>query len=127
MDKENKNLGTKQKTAEALFNKSYQFSETGLFRRYNHQTKGLDLSKDFIIIDMAGVPKAIKPFMSVIVNGTLATRFSTDVERETYLAVDEGAVYLRDKELCGNLLGHAHTRPLSQILFVDCYPTTKRF
>lgn len=104
LDKDNEKLGTKARTAEALFNKSYQFSETGLFRRYNNQTKGLNLNKDFIIIDMAGVPEAIKPFMSVIVNGTLATRFSTDVERETYLAVDEGAVYLRDKELAGNLL-----------------------
>ena len=53
---------------------------------------------------MAGVPKAIKPFMSVIVNGMMASRFSTDVERETYLAVDEGSVYLRDQELRGNLL-----------------------
>lgn len=104
LDKANEKLGTKAKTAEALFNKSYQFSGTGLFRRYNNQTKGLDLNKDFIIVDMAGVPEAISPFMSVIVNGTLASRFSTDVERETYLAVDEGAVYLKDKELCGNLL-----------------------
>lgn len=104
LDKDNDKLGSKQRTAEALFNKTYQFSETGLFNRYNRQTAGLDLNKDFIVIDMAGVPKAIKPFMSVIVNGTLATRFSTDIERETYLAVDEGAVYLRDSELCGNLL-----------------------
>lgn len=104
LDKDNKSLGSIQRTAEALYNKTYQFSETGLFNRYNRQTSGLDLSRDFIVIDMAGVPKAIKPFMSVIVNGTLATRFSTDVERETYLAVDEGAVYLRDAELCGNLL-----------------------
>lgn len=104
LDKDNDKLGSKQRTAEALFNKTYQFSETGLFNRYNRQTAGLNLNKDFIVIDMAGVPKAIKPFMSVIVNGTLATRFSTDIERETYLAVDEGAVYLRDSELCGNLL-----------------------
>lgn len=104
LDKSNEKLGTKAKTAEALFNKSYQFSATGLFRRYNNQTKGLDLNKDFIIVDMAGTPKAIKPFMSVIVNGTLATRFSTDVQRETYLAVDEGSFYLTDDELCGNLL-----------------------
>lgn len=104
LDMSNDKLGTKKKTAEALYNKSYQFSGTGLFRRYNNQTKGLNLNKDFIIIDMAGVPKSIKSFMSVIVNGTLATRFSTDVERETYLAVDEGNVYLKDEELCGNLL-----------------------
>lgn len=104
LDKANDSLGSKQRTAEALFNKTYQFSETGLFNRYNRQTSGLNLNKDFIIVDMAGVPEAIKPFMSVIVNGTLATRFSTDVERETYLAVDEAAVYLKDKELCGNLL-----------------------
>lgn len=104
LDKNNDKLGTKAKTAEALFNKTYQFSETGLFKRYNHQTSGLDLNKDFVIIDMAGVPKSIKPFMSVLVNGMMASRFSTDVERETYLAVDEAAVYLRDQELCGNLL-----------------------
>ena len=104
LDAANNDLGTRQKTAEALLNKTYQFSETGRFSRYNNQTKGLDLSKDMIVIDMSGVPKTIKPFMSIIVNGMLATRFSTDVERETYLAVDEGAVYLRDEELCGNLL-----------------------
>ena len=104
LDAANDDLGTKQKTAEALLNKTYQFSETGRFSRYNNQTKGLDLSKDMIVIDMSGVPKTIKSFMSIIVNGMLATRFSTDVERETYLAVDEGAVYLRDEELCGNLL-----------------------
>jgi Helicase HerA, central domain len=104
LDAANDDLGTKAKTAEALLNKTYQFSETGRFSRYNNQTKGLNLSKDVIVIDLSGVPKTIKPFMSIIVNGMLATRFSTDVERETYLAVDEGAVYLRDEELCGNLL-----------------------
>ena len=72
LDKENKNLGTKQKTAEALYNKTYQFSPTGLFNRYN-QTKGLDLNKDFIIIDMAKVPDEIKTFVSC--NGAIA-RFS---------------------------------------------------
>ena len=104
LDATNDSLGAKQKTAQAMLDKTYQFSETGRFSRYNNQTKGLDLSKDLIIVDMAGVPKTISPFMSIIVNGMLATRFSTDVERETYLAVDEGAVYLRDEELCGNLL-----------------------
>ena len=104
LDKENKNLGTKQKTAEALYNKTYQFSSTGLFNRYCNQTKGLDLNKDFIIIDMANVPDEIKTFMSVIVNGAIASRFSTHNERETYLAIDEGGVYLRDKLLRESLL-----------------------
>lgn len=104
LDKENKNLGTKQKTAEALYNKTYQFSSTGLFNRYCNQTKGLDLNKDFIIIDMANVPDEIKTFMSVIVNGAIASRFSTHNERETYLAIDEGGVYLRDKLLREQML-----------------------
>lgn len=104
IDKENKNLGTKQKTAEALYNKTYQFSATGLFNRYCNQTKGLDFNKDFIIIDMANVPDEIKTFMSVIVNGAIASRFSTHNERETYLAIDEGGVYLRDKLLREQLL-----------------------
>ena len=104
LDKENKNLGTKQKTAEALYNKTYQFSATGLFNRYCNQTKGLDLNKDFIIIDMANVPDEIKTFMSVIVNGAIASRFSTHNDRETYLAIDEGGVYLRDKLLREQML-----------------------
>lgn len=104
LDKENKNLGTKQKTAEALYNKTYQFSSTGLFNRYCNQTKGLDLNKDFIIIDMANVPDEIKTFMSVIVNGAIASRFSVHNERETYLAIDEGGVYLRDKLLRKQML-----------------------
>lgn len=104
IDKENDKLGTKQKTAEALYNKTYQFSSTGLFNRYCNQTKGLDFNKDFIIIDMANVPDEIKTFMSVIVNGAIASRFSTHNERETYLAIDEGGVYLRDKLLREQLL-----------------------
>ena len=104
LDKENTSLGTKQKTAEALHNKTYQFSSTGLFNRYCNQTKGLDLNKDFIIIDMANVPDEIKTFMSVIVNGSIASRFSTHNERETYLAIDEGGVYLRDKLLREQLI-----------------------
>jgi len=99
IDKDNPDLGSKQRTAEALYNKTYQFSATGLFSRYCHQTKGLDLNKNFIIIDMAGVPDEIKTFMSVIVNGAISSRFSTHNERETYLAIDEGGVYLRDKPL----------------------------
>jgi hypothetical protein len=53
---------------------------------------------------MANVPEEIKTFMSVIVNGAIASRFSTHNERETYLAIDEGGVYLRDKLLRESLL-----------------------
>jgi len=53
---------------------------------------------------MAAVPDEIKTFMSVIVNGAIASRFSTHNDRETYMAIDEGGVYLRDKLLRESLL-----------------------
>src|SRR5665647_1297698 len=104
LDAANKDLGTKQKTAEAMLNKTYHISEEGSLNYINKPTTDLDLSKDFIIIDISGVPEIIQDAMNVLVTGMVASRFSTDSEKETIIAVDEAAVYLRNPELSLSML-----------------------
>ena len=55
----------------------------------NRPTTDLDLSKDFIVIDMANEPAVIKDFMSVMVTGMIHSRFSPDNDRDTVIAIDE--------------------------------------
>ena len=103
-DSVNKDLGTKAKTAEALFNKTYHAGEKGTLNYMNKPTTDLDLSKDFIIIDLSGVPDLIQDAMNVMVTGMIGSRFSTDSDKETIIAVDEAAVYLRSPELAASML-----------------------
>jgi hypothetical protein len=70
----------------------------------NKPTTNLDLSKDFIIIDLSDVPEIIQDAMNVMVTGMIGSRFSTDAEKETIIAVDEAAVYLRNPELSLSML-----------------------
>lgn len=104
LDMANEDLGTKAKTAEALFNKTYLFSEKGTLAYMNKPTADIDLSKDFIIVDLSSVDDIIQDAMNVLVTGMIASRFSTDNEKETIIAVDEAAVYLRNPELSASLL-----------------------
>lgn len=103
-DMGNKDLGAKHKTAEALVNKTYHISEEGSLNYMNKPTTDLDLSKDFIIIDLSGVPEIIQEPMNVLVTGIIASRFFTDNNKETIIAVDEAAVYLRNPELASSML-----------------------
>ena len=104
MNKSSKEVGTKKKTAEALFHKTYQMGEKGTLNYMNKPTTDLDLSKDFIIIDLSDVDEIINDAMNVLVTGMTASRFSTDSEKETIIAVDEAAVYLRNPELSTSML-----------------------
>jgi len=54
----------------------------------------LDLSKDYIVIDIFGVDEEIKSFMHVLVTGIVGSRFRTDLEKKTTLVVDEARVFL---------------------------------
>jgi hypothetical protein len=103
-DLNNRDLGIKQKTAEILFNKTYHVSEKGSLNYINKPTTDLDLSKDFIIVDLSDVPELIQDAMNVLVTGMIGSRFSTDSEKETVVAVDEAAVYLRNPELSLSML-----------------------
>lgn len=104
MAKSQKEIGKKRLTAEALFNKTYHMGEKGTLNYMNKPTTDLDLSKDFIIIDLSGVDDIINDAMNVLVTGMTAARFSTDSEKETIIAVDEAAVYLRNPELSTSML-----------------------
>ena len=95
-DSENPDLGTKQRTAESLKNKTYQITGKGMLSFLNRPTSDLDLSKDFIVIDMSNVPAVIKDFMSVMVTGMIHSRFSPDNDRDTIIAIDEAGMYLKD-------------------------------
>ena len=97
-DMNNKDLGTKKIIAEVLFDRTYHVSEKGSLNYINRPTD-IDISKDFIIIDLSDVPELIQEAMNVLVTGMLGSRFSTDNEKETIIAVDEAAVYLRNPEL----------------------------
>ena len=103
-DLKNRDLGIKQKIAEILFNKTYHVSEKGSLNYINKPTTDLDLSKDFIIVDLSDVPELIQDAMNVLVTGMIGSRFSTDNEKETIIAVDEAAVYLRNPELSLSML-----------------------
>jgi hypothetical protein len=103
-DMNNRDLGMKQKTAEVLFNKTYHVSEKGSLNYINKPTTELDLSKDFIIVDLSDVPELIQDAMNVLVAGMIGSRFSTDSEKETIVAIDEAAVYLRNPELSLSML-----------------------
>jgi hypothetical protein len=96
-DLANKDLGTKQRTAEALFNKSYHVGPKGSLNYINSPTN-IEF-KDFMVVDLSGVPEIIQDAMNVLVTGMLGMRFSTDSKKETIIAVDEAAVYLRNPEL----------------------------
>ena len=99
LDAVNSDLGTQQKTAEAIKNKMYQITGKGILSYMNRPTTDLDLSKDFIVIDMSNVPELIKDAMNVLVTGMLHSRFTTDNERDTIIAMDEAGVYLRTPKL----------------------------
>jgi Helicase HerA, central domain len=104
LDAANPDLGTKQKTAEALKNKTYQITGKGTLSYINRPTTSLDLSKDFIVIDMSNVPELIKDAMNVLVTGMLHSRFNTDNDRDTIIAMDEAGVYLRTPKLASDML-----------------------
>jgi len=64
----------------------------------------LDLSKDYIVIDIFGVDEEIKSFMHVLVTGIVGSRFRTDLEKKTTLVVDEARVFLWSHDLSNFLL-----------------------
>jgi hypothetical protein len=82
-----KGLGTSTATAEALFNKTYPLGSKGELSYMNHPTD-IDLSADFIVIDMAKVPLVVQDAMNVLVTGIMGLQFRTDTTKDTIIAVD---------------------------------------
>ena len=92
-----------KKTIKAMLNKTFSLSEGGALGYMNQKTD-IDLSKDFIVIDLSNVPEMIKDAMNVLITGIIGQRFRTDTKRATIIAVDEARVFLHNPELARFLM-----------------------
>lgn len=90
-------------SALALIRKTYALREGGALS-YMNQPTDIDLSKGFTVIDLVNVPEVIRPAMNVLVTGMLAQYFKTGSDKGVTIAVDEGAAFLREKQLADLVL-----------------------
>jgi len=88
-------------TSKALLDKTYMVNTSW---SYMNRPTDINTSADFIIVDISGVPQSLREAMNVFVTGIMSMRFRTDTKKETIIAVDEGAVYLRNPQLALFLL-----------------------
>jgi conjugal transfer ATP-binding protein TraC len=88
-------------TSKALLDKTYMVNTSW---SYMNRPTDINTSADFIIVDISGVPQSLQEAMNVFVTGIMSMRFRTDTRKETIIAVDEGAVYLRNPQLALFLL-----------------------
>jgi hypothetical protein len=91
----------KDVTTKALLDKTYMVNTSW---SYMNRPTDINTGADFIIVDISGVPLSLQEAMNVFVTGIMSMRFRTDTRKETIIAVDEGAVYLRNPQLALFLL-----------------------
>ncbi len=91
----------KNVTAQAMLAKSFQIHTAWSFL---NKPTDIDLSSDFIVIDISNVPDDLKDALNVFTTGLMQMRFRTDSKKGTVLMVDEGGVFLRNKDLSAFLL-----------------------
>jgi hypothetical protein len=91
----------KDVTSRALLDKTYMVNTSW---SYMNRPTDINTSADFIIVDISGVPQSLQEAMNIFVTGIMSMRFRTDTKKETIIAVDEGAVYLRNPQLALFLL-----------------------
>jgi hypothetical protein len=91
----------KDLSSRALLDKTYMVNTSW---SYMNRPTDINISADFIIVDISGVPQSLQEAMNVFVTGIMSMRFRTDTKKETIIAVDEGAVYLRNPQLALFLL-----------------------
>ncbi len=91
----------KDVTAAAMLAKSFQINTAWSFL---NKPTDIDLSSDFIVIDISSVPDDLKDALNVFTTGVMQMRFRTDSTKQTVLMVDEGGVFLRNKDLSAFLL-----------------------
>ncbi len=83
-------------TAKAFVDKTFMITTAW---SYMNRPTDINLSADFIIIDISDVPASLQDAMNVFVTGIMGQRFKTDAKKETIIAVDEAAVFLRNPKL----------------------------
>jgi hypothetical protein len=98
-----KNKSSEIETAKAMLHKTFILSGDGRLS-YMNQPTNIDLSKDFIVVDLSNVPDDVQDAMNVFVTGVMGMRFKTDTNRESIIAIDEGGVFLRNAKLASFIL-----------------------
>jgi len=101
IDMKTKGIGSRQQTAEALWNKTYRVGWDGSLS-YLNQPTNIDLTGDFIVIDFSRLSEmsgSIGDAMNVLITSIMGMRFSKDTRKETIIAMDEGVVFLQNKRL----------------------------
>ncbi|MEA3282420.1 MAG: hypothetical protein U9Q68_07650, partial [Euryarchaeota archaeon] len=90
--------GRLRESAESLINRTGNLTNIGAHAYINRQTN-VDLSKDFIVVDLSGIDKGrMQDAMSVLVTSIISERFNTDAKRKTMLIIDEGVAFARNPE-----------------------------
>jgi hypothetical protein len=87
---------SKDVTAKALVDKTFMVNTAW---SYINRPTDVNLSADFIIIDISKVPDSLQDAMNAFVTGIMGMRFKADVKKETIVAVDEGRVFLQNPKL----------------------------
>jgi len=87
----------------ALYHNTFQFEHEGELGYMNLKTN-INLSADFIFLDMSNIPHVVKDAMNVLATGVLSMRFRTDLKKETIIAMDEAGNIIRNPEIAEFLL-----------------------
>lgn len=87
----------------ALYDMTYSISGKGELSYLNNQSN-IDLSADFMIINLSNVPDTFKKPMNIFVMGILGLRFRSDYKQETIIAVDEAGNIMKDPMITSYLL-----------------------
>jgi hypothetical protein len=83
-------------TAKALVDKTFKVNTSW---SYMNRPSDIDMSRDFIVVDISNVPLSLQEAMNVFVTGIMGMRFRTDAKKETIIAVDEARVFLLNPKL----------------------------
>ena len=90
-------LSNKKKlTCEALIEKTSKMRIGGGFDHLNRPTN-VDWSKGFLILNLIGVPDALKEPMNVLLAGMLANQVTANSEKGLTISIDEGGAFIREK------------------------------
>lgn len=88
-------------TANSLMNRS---TLVDISWDYLNKPTNIDLSSDFLVIDLSGVEGTLKNPMNYLVTSIMGMRFRKNQNKETIIAIDEGSVFLQNPKLLNMVL-----------------------
>ncbi len=66
---------------------------------YLNKSTNLDLSADFLVIDLSGIKDSLRDPMNFLAVSLLSQRFKTKAKKETLILIDEASIFLRNPQL----------------------------